>query len=77
MEYNDDNRSWISSEEMRLKDKLLEENIRDLRQAAEVHWNVWKYAQSFIIPGMKLMDITNKLESKLLELIKADGLKAG
>jgi len=26
---------------------------------------------------MKLMDITNKLEAKLKELIKADGLKAG
>ena len=76
-EYKDDNRSRITSEEMRLKDKLIEENVRDLRQAAEVHRNVWKYAQSFIQPGMKLMDITNKLEAKLWELIKADGLNAG
>jgi len=36
-EYVDDNRSRISSEEMRLKEKLMDSQIKDLRHAAECH----------------------------------------
>lgn len=73
----DDNRDRISSEEMRAKDRMLEQDISDLRLSAECHRNVRKYAQRWIEPGMKLIDICEKLEGKLLHLIERDGIKAG
>ncbi len=60
-----------------MKDRIYDQNLSDLRQAAEVHRNVRKWVQSWVAPGMKLMDITNRLEAKLHELIKRDGLNAG
>ena len=62
---------------MRHKEILLEADIKALRRAAECHRNVRKWAQRWIEPGQKLIDITDKLEGKLLELIEADGLHAG
>ena len=56
------------------KESLLEDDLRDIRQAAEVHRQVRKYAQSFIRPGMQMIDICQRLEKKTLELVgtKAD-----
>ena len=62
---------------MKLKDKLLDADLRDLRRSAECHRQVRKYAQKFIEPGQKLIDIVEKLEAKNLELIEANGIKAG
>jgi len=56
------------------RETLIEDDLRDIRKAAEVHRNVRKYAQSFIRPGMTMMDICQRLEKKTLELVgtKAD-----
>ena len=48
-----------------------------MRRAAEVHRQTRKFAQSFIRPGMSIMDITNKIEETNRRLIEKDGLNAG
>lgn len=66
-EYNNFNSR--RTEENAAKDFLMEKDLRDIRMAAEVHRNVRKYAQSFIRPGMLMIDICQKLEKKSLELV--------
>ena len=51
------------------KHVLTDQDLKDVRRAAEVHRNVRKYAQSYIRPGMKMLDIVQKLEKKTLELV--------
>jgi methionyl aminopeptidase len=65
-EYNNPNGP---SEEARSRDALMEKDLVDIRRAAEVHRNVRKYAQSYIRPGMSMLDICKRLEAKSLELI--------
>ena len=59
---------------MRAKELMWESDYKKLRQAAEVHRQVRKFAQSFIRPGMKIMDITNTIEETNRRLIEANGL---
>ncbi|KAG8342695.1 putative Metallopeptidase family M24 [Trypanosoma vivax] len=66
-----------SSEEKRALEQATDEQVQDLRHAAEVHRQVRRYAQSFIKPGISLMSMTNRIEKKLEELIVKDGLKRG
>jgi methionyl aminopeptidase len=47
----------------------MEQELFDMRKAAEVHRNVRKYAQSYIRPGMSMIDICTRLEKKTLELV--------
>jgi methionyl aminopeptidase len=47
----------------------MEDELHDMRRAAEVHRNVRKYAQSYIRPGMSMLDICTRLEKKTLELV--------
>ena len=47
----------------------MEEELHDMRRAAEIHRNVRKYAQSYIRPGMTMLDICTRLEKKTLELV--------
>jgi methionyl aminopeptidase len=42
-----------------------------------VHRQVRRHAQSFIRPGMKIMDICNEIEATNRKLIEANGLEAG
>eukprot|EP01096_Ripella_sp_DP13-Kostka_P010407 TRINITY_DN4090_c0_g1_i2.p2 TRINITY_DN4090_c0_g1~~TRINITY_DN4090_c0_g1_i2.p2 ORF type:complete len:320 (+),score=155.28 TRINITY_DN4090_c0_g1_i2:265-1224(+) len=49
----------------------------DLRQAAEVHRQVRKHAQTYIKPGIKLVDLCKRLEAKNRELLEAEGFKRG
>ena len=51
------------------KEVLMEQDLKDVRRAAEVHRNVRKYAQSYIRPGMTMLEICQKLEKKTLELV--------
>ena len=67
----------ITSAEMREKDKLQEFEIQCLRKAAECHRQVRKFAQSYIRPGMKLIDICERLEEMNRYLVQENGLKAG
>lgn len=60
-----------------MKDYAFEEALREARCAAEAHRQVRKYVQSWIAPGMKMIDICERLEAKSREMIKVNGLEAG
>ena len=66
-----------SSAEKRAHDRMQSDIYNKVRQAAEVHRQVRSYAQSFIKPGIKLIDMCEKLENKNRELIQEDGLRRG
>ena len=56
----------ITSEEKRAEERLLYASMYDnVRRAAEVHRQVRRYAQSFIKPGIKLIDMCTMLEEKV------------
>jgi len=67
----------ITSEEKRMLDMTQVEIYREVRQAAECHRQTRKWVMSWIEPGMKMIDICEKLENKNRELIKEKGLEAG
>ena len=79
MEHNGDHNNFrISSAECRAKEQaLFEDDYKKLRRAAEVHRQVRKYAQSFMRPGMSIMEITNRIEETNRRLIEKEGLNAG
>mmetsp|Transcript_17793 Transcript_17793/g.27490 ORF Transcript_17793/g.27490 Transcript_17793/m.27490 type:complete len:427 (-) Transcript_17793:35-1315(-) len=79
MEYNEHNGGTfrISSAEKREADRLSADIYEDVRRAAECHRQVRKFSQSFIKPGIRLVDMCEKLEEMNRKLVAADGLKAG
>lgn len=66
-----------SSEEKRALERASEEEINELREAAEVHRQVRHWANSWIKPGIPLMTICDRIEKKLEQLIGKDGLNRG
>jgi methionyl aminopeptidase len=56
---------------------MVEQDLSNLRQAAECHRQVRKFVQSYVKPGMKMVDICQALERKTHELIGAKGLECG
>ncbi|RNF15719.1 putative methionine aminopeptidase 2 [Trypanosoma cruzi] len=66
-----------SSEEKRAMERATEQEVQELRHAAEVHRQVRRYAQSFIKPGISLISMTDRIERKVEELIMKDGLTRG
>ena len=67
LEYN--NISTRRTEENAAKELIMEKDMADIRRAGEVHRQVRKYAQSYIRPGMTMLEICQKLEKKTLELV--------
>jgi methionyl aminopeptidase len=67
----------ITSEEKRAAERLEADLYDKVRSASEVHRQVRKYAQSFIEPGIKLIDMCERLENKNRELIQEAGLERG
>ncbi|CAB1113172.1 unnamed protein product [Ectocarpus sp. CCAP 1310/34] len=68
----------ITSEEKRAEERLQYAGLYDkARKAAEVHRQVRRYAQSYIKPGIKLIDMCTMLEEKNRELVRENGLDAG
>lgn len=56
----------------------MQEDLYDkVRMASEVHRQVRAYAQSFIKPGIKLIDMCEQLEETNRRLMKENGLQAG
>lgn len=55
----------------------MDHQITCLRKAAEVHRQVRKYAQSIIRPGVRLIDICEKIEDMNRYLVREKGLEAG
>ncbi|KAJ1725175.1 Methionine aminopeptidase 2 [Coemansia erecta] len=76
-EYTDDNMYRTTSEEMRARDRVNEQQLIDLRRAAEVHRQVRKHARSMIKPGVDLADVAEMIENGTRTLVEADGFKAG
>ena len=58
----DINKYRMTSEEKRAEERMLNEDLYDkVRMASECHRQVRKYAQSFIEPGIKLIDMCERL----------------
>jgi methionyl aminopeptidase len=66
-----------SSEEKRALERASQQQIDELREAAEVHRQVRTWAHSWIRPGIPLMTICDRIEKKLEDLIGKDGLNRG
>jgi hypothetical protein len=77
MEYQNDSLKRISSEEKRALERLSQDVYNDIRKAAEVHRQVRHHMQKVIKPGMTMMSLCEQLESTVVKLIEAEGLKAG
>ncbi|CAM9323202.1 unnamed protein product, partial [Ascophyllum nodosum] len=68
----------ITSEEKRALERMQYASLYDkARKAAEVHRQVRRHAQSYIKPGIKLIDMCTMLEEKNRELVRENGLEAG
>eukprot|EP00009_Paramoeba_aestuarina_P001961 CAMPEP_0201511128 /NCGR_PEP_ID=MMETSP0161_2-20130828/3625_1 /ASSEMBLY_ACC=CAM_ASM_000251 /TAXON_ID=180227 /ORGANISM="Neoparamoeba aestuarina, Strain SoJaBio B1-5/56/2" /LENGTH=78 /DNA_ID=CAMNT_0047906481 /DNA_START=6 /DNA_END=238 /DNA_ORIENTATION=+ len=52
-------------------------DIQKLRKAAEVHRQVRSWVQSWIKPGIPMIELTDHIEDYLAFLIEKEGLKAG
>jgi methionyl aminopeptidase len=61
--YVDANAYRTSSEEMRERERIEEDLYNSVREAAEVHRRVRKYMKPYIQPGMKMIDICERLEN--------------
>lgn len=61
--------------DFREKERLESDLYEKVRHAAEVHRQVRAYAQSFIKPGIKLIDMCEKLEETNRRLMKENGLQ--
>jgi methionyl aminopeptidase len=57
--------------------KSTPQKIFDLRKAAECHKIVRRNAQNFIKPGMKILDICNKIEADIVKIFGRNDLIAG
>lgn len=71
------NRFRHSSAEKRALERASEQEVQDLRRAAEVHRQVRQWAHSWVKPGLPLMLMCDRIEKKLEELIEKDGLRCG
>lgn len=78
LDYTKDQTWRNTSEEMKKKDLLWNERLIPLRKAAEVHRQVRKYAQTIARPGIKMIDLCQRLESTLRYIIQGNnGIDAG
>ncbi|DAZ98064.1 TPA: LOW QUALITY PROTEIN: hypothetical protein N0F65_001939 [Lagenidium giganteum] len=66
-----------TSEEKRALERAEEDLYDTVRYASEVHRHVRKFAQSFMKPGIKLIDMCTQLEKKNRELVEEAGLARG
>ncbi|CAD7963048.1 unnamed protein product [Amoebophrya sp. A25] len=78
MPYEYHNQGWrTTSAEKKEAEKLGEPDYQNFRRAAEVHRQVRRYVQSFVRPGIPMVELCQRLEQKSLELVGKDGLNAG
>ncbi|XP_038054288.1 methionine aminopeptidase 2-like [Patiria miniata] len=70
--------AWrMTSEEKKALNMAHNDVHNELRQAAEAHRQVRKYVQSYIKPGLTMIDICERLETASRKLIDENGLAAG
>lgn len=67
----------ISSVEKKAMDEANEDWYKEFRLAAEAHRQTRKYMQSYIKPGMTMIEICETLEATSRALIGENGLEAG
>eukprot|EP00290_Baffinella_frigidus_P009034 CAMPEP_0180132334 /NCGR_PEP_ID=MMETSP0986-20121125/8923_1 /TAXON_ID=697907 /ORGANISM="non described non described, Strain CCMP2293" /LENGTH=455 /DNA_ID=CAMNT_0022072321 /DNA_START=28 /DNA_END=1395 /DNA_ORIENTATION=+ len=70
--YVGDNAYRSTKAELKEQEKLEATTYEEVREAAEVHRTARKYLQSIAVPGMLMIDLCEKLEDRVRELIKAD-----
>ena len=75
--YKDDQRWRETSAEKRELDRLQWDMINEVRQAAEVHRQVRRYIATIAKPGILMIDLCEKLENMVRQLIDERGLEAG
>jgi methionyl aminopeptidase len=75
--HGEHNASRISNAELRASEVVMDEMLKSMREAAEVHREVRAYAQSLIKPGIKLVDMCEALEEKNRLLVGERGLERG
>ena len=67
----------VTEEEIRAREQLMEQDLQDLRRAAEVHRHVRHHIRRVIKPGMSMTEICETIEHGTRTLIEANGLDAG
>lgn len=72
-----DNSKRTTSAEKRELERLHTYDYEKIRRAAECHRQVRRYVQSYARPGIKMVDLCQRLEKKTHELITASGLECG
>ena len=77
VEYTGNNLWRSNDKEKQEKERLDQYDIVALRKAAECHRQIRKYAQSFIKPGIKMVDMCIELENMLKFITNANGLQSG
>jgi methionyl aminopeptidase len=76
-DYVGNNSFRTSSAELREKEKLMETEIQNLRKAAECHRQVRKWVEGYVRPGIKLIELCERLEDLNRFLVNENGLEAG
>lgn len=67
----------FTNEEKRALDRMHTDIYNELRHAAEAHRQTRQYMQSYIKPGMSMIQICEELETTARRLIGENGLEAG
>jgi len=75
--YLDNNSYRTTSEEKRALERIHSSIYEDVRRASEAHRQVRQWTQTWIKPGIKLIDMCDKIEEMNRKLIQESGLKAG
>jgi methionyl aminopeptidase len=73
----DQNTFRTSSAEKKALDALTQDMIQELREAAEVHRQVRTEFQSWVRPGLSMIEIAQHIEEGTKTLIRKDGLNRG
>mmetsp|Transcript_33269 Transcript_33269/g.60983 ORF Transcript_33269/g.60983 Transcript_33269/m.60983 type:complete len:499 (+) Transcript_33269:63-1559(+) len=76
-EYTGNNAFRSTSAEKRELERLHAYDYEKIRRAAECHRQVRRYVQSYMRPGLTMIDIVQRLERKTHELVAANGLECG
>lgn len=76
-EYTGNNAYRTTSAEKRAAEREMTVDFQKIRQAAECHRQVRKYAQTYVKPGLSMTEICQTLEKKTNDLIAANGLECG
>jgi len=77
VEYTGTNAFRTTSAEKREIERLSNYDYEKIRRAAECHRQVRKYVQSYVKPGLTMVDLCQRLEKKTHELVSANGLECG